>query len=313
MSINNFKKNKFIIIVAGPTAVGKTQTSIDLAKHYQADIFSADSRQVYVEMDIGTAKPSADELTEIKHHFIDSVSIHEDYSVGHYYQDITKAFKLYFENNDIAIVTGGTGLYLKAIMEGLDNFPDVPKKIYDYFQEQFTTYGLEWLQNQVKISDPIYYEVVDKYNPRRLMRALAVIEVSGRPFSTFFLEKKKDILPYRVIEVLLELPREVLFERINQRVDIMIERGLEIEARSLYSCKNLRALQTVGYQEFFQYFDSLITFEEAKALIKQNSRRYAKRQMTWFRKYGDWKVFNTTDYIQIVNYIDERINFLKIP
>lgn len=311
MSDKHFMPNKFIIIIAGPTAVGKTKISIDLAKHYQSEIFSADSRQIYREMNIGTAKPSSAELTQIKHHFIDTIHIHDDYSVGHYYADIRNAFESYFVNKDILIVTGGTGLYLKTIMEGLDDFPEVPIEVYNKLQEAFEYNGIEWLQMQLKSLDPYYYERVDIQNPRRLMRALAVIKVSGKPFSDYISNKKINKLPYNIIEILLELPREMLYERINQRVDIMFDDGLEAEAKWLYPYKDLRALQTVGYQELFQYFEGLISLEQAKDLIKQNSRRYAKRQMTWFRKYGQWQVFNPNQLDEIVNYIDYQIKILK--
>ena len=307
MSNLYLNSNKFLIIVAGPTAVGKTKLAIDLATHYQVDIFSADSRQLYKEMSIGTAKPDKEELAKVRHHFIDSLSIEEEYSVGHYEQDIHKVLEEYFKENNIAVVTGGTGLYLKSLIEGLDDFPDVPKEIEDYYQTQYETFGLEALQAQLIEADPEYYAVVDPFNQRRIMRALSVIHVSGRPFSSFLSDNKKNVSPYIIIEILLELPRVELYERINNRVDIMFQEGLLEEARVLYPQKQLRALQTVGYQELFEYFDELITLEEAKEKIKQNTRRYAKRQMTWFRKYGNWQVFHPKQYNMIQDYVDCRL------
>lgn len=307
MSNLYLNSNKFLIIVAGPTAVGKTKLAIDLATHYQVEIFSADSRQLYKEMAIGTAKPDKEELSKVRHHFIDTLSIEDEYSVGQYEQDIHKVLEEYFKEKNIAVVTGGTGLYLKSLIEGLDDFPDVPKEVDDYYQSQYETFGLEVLQNQLRIADPEYYAVVDLFNQRRIMRALSVIHVSGRPFSSFLTDNKKNVSPYIIIEILLELPRSELYERINNRVDNMFQAGLLEEARTLYPYKHLRALQTVGYQELFENFGDLITLEEAKEKIKQNTRRYAKRQMTWFRKYGNWRVFHPEQYNEINDYIDCRL------
>lgn len=300
--------NKFLIIVAGPTAVGKTQLAIDLAKHYQADVFSADSRQLYREMHIGTAKPETSERLGVTHHFIDSNSIHDTYSAGDYALDIRKALETYFLSHDVAIIAGGTGLYMKVLLEGLDDFPEVPEAVYTHFTDGYEKNGIEWLQVQLKEQDPAYFEKVDPYNPRRLIRALAVMHISGKPFSEHFSKSKESVLPYNIVEILLELPREALYDRINQRVMLMLEAGLEAEAQSLLPFKDLRSLQTVGYQEFFDYFEGKITKDDAIGRIKQNTRRYAKRQMTWFRKYGNWTTFHPDQLQDIIQYIDLKMS-----
>lgn len=308
MSNLNLSNNKFLIIVAGPTAVGKTRLSINLAKHYQSEIFSADSRQLYRQMSIGTAKPSEEELSQVKHHFIDMADISSPYTVGHYAEDIRKTLAIYFQQHDVAVVTGGTGLYLRALLEGLDEFPDVAPDIYDIYQQKLDIYGLDWLLNLLKELDPDYYDVVDKSNPRRIIRALGVIHVSGKPYTSFINTTRNDTLPYHVIEILLEIPRQELYERIDKRVEEMLTAGLIEEARNLYPYKGLRALETVGYQELFTYFEGACTLDDATALIQQNSRRYAKRQMTWFRKYGNWQIFHPAHFNAIVKYIDSIIS-----
>ncbi len=295
---------KFLIIVAGPTGIGKTRCAIDLAKYYNADVFSADSRQLYKEMHIGTAKPDMTEMAGVKHHFIDMLSIHQDYSAGDYVLDIHKALEQYFKTNDIAIVAGGTGLYIKALLEGIDDFPDVPEDVHTYYNKGFEEHGIAWLQEKLEIDDPVYFQKVDKFNARRLIRALGVSHVSNRPYSSFLSDQKASKLPFQVIEILLDMPREALYERINHRVEEMFNAGLEAEARSLYPYKHLRALQTVGYQELFDCFDGICSLDDAKNQIKQNSRRYAKRQMTWFRKYGNWKTFHPDQLQDITQHID---------
>ena len=295
---------KFLIIVAGPTGIGKTRCAVDLAKYYHADVFSADSRQLYKEMHIGTARPDETEMSGVRHHFIDMLSIHQAYSAGDYVTDIQKALNQYFITRNVAVVTGGTGLYIKALLEGIDDFPDVPEDVYIYYNKGFEENGLGWLQEKLATSDPVYFQTVDRSNARRLIRALGVSHVSNRPYSVYLSNQKARELPFHVIEILLELPREALYERINQRVDQMFSAGLEEEARSLYPYKYLRSLQTVGYQELFDCFDGIYSLDDAKARIKQNTRRYAKRQMTWFRKYGNWQTFHPDQCQDIIRHID---------
>lgn len=306
MSNTTSSLNKFLIIIAGPTAVGKTSLALDVARRYQAEIFSADSRQVYKEMNIGTAKPEKSEMEMVRHHFIDHISIFQKYSVGHFYPEITDALNSYFKTNNVAVVTGGTGLYLRAIMDGLDEFPDIPQNIVSYYDQVFMSSGIESLKQELKSKDPEYFNKVDINNPRRLMRALSVIMVTDKTFTSFLNQSKTISYPYIQIPILLDLPRDLLYERINKRVDIMLAEGLKEEALNLYPHREKQALETVGYQELFDHFDGKINLQQAVELIKQNSRRYAKRQMTWFRRYGKWTTFNPRDKDLIYNFIEQQ-------
>ena len=300
--MNKELKNKTIIVIAGPTAVGKTSVAIELAKKLNCDIMSADSRQVYIEMNIGTAKPDDIEMQGVKHHFINNVSIVSHYDVGMYERGVNSFLKKYFEDNDIVILTGGTGLYIEAVIRGLDDFPDIDKKIKSGLVDIYEKEGIGTLQKMLKDNDPVYFEKVDINNPHRLIRALSVIEQTGIPFSKF-LNKKNNDFKYNTLNILLQLPRDILYERINKRVDAMIEKGLIEEARQLYEYKNLKALNTVGYKELFDYFDNKISQEEAINLIKRNTRRYAKRQMTWFNNRGNWNVFSRGDFDKIYKFV----------
>lgn len=285
-------QNKFLIVIAGPTGIGKSALSMKLARRFDAEIFSADSRQIYKEMTIGTAKPMRQELNEIKHHFIDEISVHEPYSVGRYVFDFHKRLEKYFLIHDIGVVTGGTGLYINAVLQGIDIFPDVPEEISVEINKWYHDFGITYIQNQLLELDPEYFHKVDIQNPRRILRALGVVKASGQPYSSFLGQMPENNIPYKVIQILLELPREILYHQINNRVDHMLSTGLEQEARNLYHLKHLRALQTVGYTEMFDYFDGKQDLSRAIEMIKQNSRRYAKRQITWFKKYGNWICFH---------------------
>ncbi|MBK8519255.1 MAG: tRNA (adenosine(37)-N6)-dimethylallyltransferase MiaA [Saprospiraceae bacterium] len=297
--------NKFLIIIAGPTGIGKSILAINLAKKFNAEIFSADSRQIYKEMTIGTAKPTLVDQEGIKHHFIDELSIHDKYSVGHYESDIMVRLNNYFKQNNIGILVGGTGLYINAVTAGLDEFPDVPDKIVEYLYLRYKTEGIQDLQNELFVKDPEYHKQIDLSNHRRIIRALSIIHACGKPYSSFLNRSKVIEKRYDTICILLEMPRDELYNNINIRVDRMISSGLVDEAYSLCQFKQVRALQTVGYQELFEFFDEKITLNEAIGLIKQNSRRYAKRQMTWFRKYGNWATFHPSDISRIQSYIEE--------
>ncbi len=285
-------QNKFLIVIAGPTGIGKSALSMKLARRFDAEIFSADSRQIYKEMTIGTAKPMRQELNEIKHHFIDEISVHEPYSVGRYVFDFHKRLEKYFLIHDIGVVTGGTGLYINAVLQGIDMFPDVPEEISVEINKWYHDFGITYIQNQLLELDPEYFHKVDIQNPRRILRALGVVKASEQPYSSFLGQVPENNIPYKVIQILLELPREILYHQINNRVDHMLSTGLEQEARNLYHLKHLRALQTVGYTEMFDYFDGKLDLSRAIEMIKQNSRRYAKRQITWFKKYGNWICFH---------------------
>lgn len=299
-------KSKYLIVLGGPTASGKTSVAIQLAQHYETEILSCDSRQFYQEMSIGTAKPTTEELAQAPHHFINSLSITENYTVGDYEKEALEVLDKLYQDKNIAIVTGGSGLFIRALCEGLDKFPTVSREIKEEVEHLFQTEGLTALQKAVKQTDPEYYKKVDVQNPVRLMRALSVYQASGQPFSSFQQQKKANRL-FTSIYILLDLDRAILYDRINRRVDIMLDAGLEQEARALYPQQQLNALQTVGYQELFDYFKGDISKDKAIELIKRNSRRYAKRQMTWFRKRPHWQRFAPTEFSKIINYIDQRI------
>ena len=282
MSINS----KTLVVVAGPTAVGKTAVAIELAKKLNTEIISADSRQFYREMAIGTAKPTPDELKQAKHHFIDSHSIKDSFSVGDFEEQGLALLEELFKKHDTVILVGGSGLYIKAICEGFDKLPSASPEVRDNLNIEFKNKGIIPLQEKLKVVDPVYYDRVDLNNPQRLIRALEVFETTGIPFSSY---RKSTInnRPFRCVKIGLNLPREELYQRINQRVDIMVKDGLAEEVRSLLPYRHFNALNTVGYSEIFDYFDGKTDLVSAIELIKQNTRRFAKRQLTWFRKDKD--------------------------
>ena len=274
---------KTLITLSGPTASGKTALSVRIAKTLGAEIFSCDSRQFYREMSIGTAVPNKTERMEVPHHFIQHKSIQSSYSVGQFEADAMDALKQYFANNDVAILVGGSGLYMQAVVEGIDKFPDVPEGVRTELWKRFETNGLEDLQNELQTIDPDHYQKMDIQNPSRVLRALGVSLVAGQPYSSF-LGQDKPKRPFSVLSLSVDIPRTILYFRINDRVDKMIKKGLLQEAESLYPYRDLNALQTVGYQEIFDFFDKKIDLDDTISLIKQNTRRYAKRQMTWIRR-----------------------------
>ncbi len=300
-------RQNHLIIIAGPTAVGKTALSFALANRYECPIISADSRQIYRQMSIGTAKPSSEELSRHQHHFINHLDIEDSYSAGQYEREARALIKDLWKHHQVLIVCGGTGLYLRALMEGLDDFPDIPDAIMAQLETDLQTVGLEALQLELKTSDPHYADSVDLSNRRRVLRALAVIRYTSRPFSEYLSGQVKSH-DFVQIPILLTRDKKELHERIHARVDEMIEQGLLEEVKSLLPHRNLRALQTVGYQELFEHLDGLTKWEEAIAKIKTKTRQYAKRQMTWFRKYGDWKKYHPTHLHTIMRDIDHIIN-----
>jgi tRNA dimethylallyltransferase len=275
--------NHQLIVITGPTASGKTAVAIRLAQHYKTVILSADSRQFYREMSIGTAKPTRLELDAAKHYFIDSHSIIENFSVGDFEKQGLALLDELFQNHDVVILVGGSGLYIKALCEGFDDIPQADAVIREQLNNEFTKKGITALQEELKIADPAYYNEVDLSNPQRIIRALEVYRSTGEPFSSF---RKSSInkRPFNILKIGLDLPREVLYNRINQRVDDMIKQGLANEVAGLIPHRDLNALNTVGYSELFDYFDGKIDLTRAVELIKQNTRHFAKRQMTWFRK-----------------------------
>ncbi|PRD47289.1 tRNA (adenosine(37)-N6)-dimethylallyltransferase MiaA [Sphingobacterium haloxyli] len=293
---------KRLIVVVGPTAVGKTAMGIALAKHFKTEVVSADSRQFYKEMSIGTAKPDATELATVKHHFIDSHTIEEEYSAGDFERDALYLLNSLFEKHDVVVMVGGSGLFVRAVCEGLDNLPKAPAVIRERLNDLFERKGLESLQQKLKEVDPDYYYHADIQNPQRVIRALEVYEATGRPFSSYRV-REVALRPFEIVTIGLNMERQKLYDRINLRVDMMIEKGLVNEVRSLLSHRNKPALLTVGYAEVFDFIDGKITLEEAIHRIKQNSRRYAKRQITWFKKYGDTVWFDSEDLKGILSFL----------
>ena len=295
------KKN--LIIIAGPTAVGKTALSIELAKHYNCPVISADSRQFYKEMSIGTAKPSVEEMQGVAHYFIDNISIHDTYNVGQYERDAIECIENLFKEHDTLILVGGSGLYINAVINGVDEFEEIPTEIREQLIKDFEEKGLSFLQEELKSKDEVYYNQVDLNNPQRIMRALEVCIHTKKPYSSFRKKEKKE-RTFNSINLLINTERELLYQRINKRVDIMMEQGFLEEVKNLYPNKHLNALNTVGYKELFDFTDGKITLEEAVNLIKQNSRRYAKRQLTWFNHQGDFESFESSDLEKIKAYLD---------
>ena len=292
--------------MVGPTAIGKTGLTIFLAKHFGSEILSNDSRQFFKEMKIGTAVPTLEELSAIKHHFIQHISIHQTYSVGDFERDSLQFLEQYFSDHDLAFLVGGSGLYERALTEGLDEFPDIDLSIREQLNQEFIDYGLEKLQLELEQKDPVFFAEVDQQNGKRIIRALEIIRGTGKTFSSFRTQKKSN-RNFEIIKIGLNLPREELYERINLRVDLMIKEGLIEEARKLYPLRELNALQTVGYRELFDYFDGKITLEEAVEEIKKNTRRFAKRQLTWFNKDKNVSWFSPSDKVEIARFIEEKI------
>ncbi len=274
---------KNLLLIGGPTASGKTSLAIQLAKAFSTEIISADSRQCFRELGIGVAKPSVAELQEVKHYFINSHSIHEPVDAAVFEQYALAAAEKIFAQHDVAVMVGGTGLYIKAFCEGLDVMPAIPEELRTAIRQDYEANGLMWLQQQVQAKDPQFWSAGEIQNPQRLMRALEMVEATGQSILTFRNRTPAE-RPFRVIRLALELPREVLYERINQRVDYMMAGGLLQEATALYPVRHINALQTVGYTELFEYLDGATSLAVATDKIKQHTRHYAKRQLTWFRK-----------------------------
>lgn len=302
---------KYLIVVAGPTASGKTGLGIKLAQHFETSILSADSRQFYREMTIGTAKPTEAELAQAEHLFINNLSIHDTYSVGDYERDALKALDKIYKEKDVAVMVGGSGLYIQAVCEGLNEFPEVPQEIRDELTKVYEKHGIWMLQKELKEVDPEYYEFVDTNNHQRLIRALEVYRASGQPYSSFR-DQEKEERPFIPIYIVLDWDRDDLYDKINLRVDVMMKDGLLKEIETLYENKDLNALQTVGYQEFFAYKDGEYDVYEAIRLVKRNSRRYAKRQMTWFRKIEEAGFYHPTEIDKIMRFINIEMG-IEVP
>ncbi len=295
------KKN--LIVIAGPTAVGKTALSIDLAKHFQCPVISADSRQFYKEMIIGTAKPTTEEMQNVPHYFINNISIHDSYNVGQYERDAIDCIEKLFQEHTNLILVGGSGLYINAILNGVDEFEEIPNHIREQLIKDYEEKGLLYLQEELKQKDELYYSQVDLNNPQRIVRALEVCIHTQKPYSSFRKKEKKE-RSFEAYHILINTDRETLYDRINKRVDLMMEAGLIEEVKSLYPYKHLNALNTVGYKELFEVIEGKSSLKEAVNVIKQNTRRYAKRQLTWFNHQGDFESFDPEDVEKLKAYLD---------
>ena len=296
---------KRLIVVVGATASGKTDLSIALARNYNAPIISTDSRQVFKGLPIGTAYPSQEQLQAVEHHFIGERELTENFNCGEYEKQALERLEMLFAKHDTVVAVGGSGLYIRALCEGMDELPEADETIRAELAERLENEGLESLLAQLKELDPEFYEVVDRQNPARVTRALEVCITSGCKYSQLRKAERK-ARDFQIIKVGITMPREQLYDRINRRVDIMIEAGLEVEARAVLPYRDCNSLRTVGYSEMFDYFDGKTTFGEAVELIKRNSRRYAKRQTTWFGRDNDIVWFNRGEEEQIVKYIDSQ-------
>ena len=303
----------YLITIIGPTAIGKTALSITLAKHFNCEILSCDSRQFFKEMTIGTAVPSAEELAAAPHHFIQNKSVFDDYTVGDFEREAVTLLDTLFLKNNIQIMVGGSGLYVNAVLKGFDDFPDIAPSVRENIRENFENHGITYLQNELQQRDPDYYTKILQenpqtlQNPQRMMRFVEVCIGSGKTYSSF-LNQKKNSRNFTPIVIGLEADRELMYDRINQRVDLMLQAGLLKEAKSLYANKALNALQTVGYHELFSYFDDDFTFDFAVEEIKKHTRRFAKRQMTWFKRTENAKWFDfKASPENIIDYVKQQI------
>lgn len=297
---------KLLVVVAGPTAIGKTNFAIALAKHFHTVILSADSRQVYIETTIGTAKPDATQLSAVQHYFINHVSIHQTYNAGQYEAEAIELLENLFKEKNVVVLCGGSGLYIDAVCKGFDEVPKADVATRKYLTEYYKQNGIEGLKLLLQEKDIEYYNQVDKNNPQRLLRALEVCFTTGKPYSEYrkAAVKKRS---FQILKIVLNTNREQLYSQINERVDNMMKQGLEAEARSLYQYKQNNALQTVGYEELFQYFDGKITKERAIELIKQHTRNYAKRQLTWFRKDKSYVWLQPHELSKAILLIEEQL------
>lgn len=296
------RRKKYLIVIVGPTAVGKTDLSIRIAQALNTEIISADSRQFFRELNIGTAKPSQEDLSLVRHHFIDSHSISEAYSAGDFERDVLAFLNEFFLESDYIVMTGGSGLYVKAVLDGLDDLPQPLPELRRLLTSRLEAEGLEVLQNEIGKLDPAFAAGTEFANPQRVLRALEVFHTSGVPISDY--QKQKSVnRNFDTVLVALERDRNELYDRINQRMDIMLDEGLVEEAKGIINFRTHHALQTVGYKEIYGFLDGLYDEKEMVRLLKQNSRRYAKRQMTWFRHQGNFKWFGADDFQEVLKYI----------
>ena len=301
---------KTLIVIVGPTGSGKTDLSIGVAQHYACPIISTDSRQFYRGIPIGTAQPTTEELALVEHHFIASHALEDDFNCGAYEVAALARLEELFQHHDVVVAVGGSGLYIKALTEGMDDLPEVDPSLRSSLAAKLKAEGLEAMAELLQELDPAFYEVVDRKNPARVLRALEVCLTTGKPYSSLRtgVRQKRE---FNIVKIGTQMQRELLYDRIDRRVDMMITEGLEQEAREVYHLRHLNSLQTVGYREMFDYFDGKTTREEAIELIKRNSRRYAKRQMTWFRRDEEIAWFSPSEREKILQYLDSKICTLK--
>jgi tRNA dimethylallyltransferase len=303
----DLRTNKTVIILAGPTASGKTGVAIELARHFGTEIVSADSRQCFRELNIGVARPSEEQLTSITHHFIASHSIHDNVNAGTFEQYALEKVNDIFQRYDVVIMAGGSGLYIRTFCDGLDEIPGIPERIRQSIISNYEEKGLQWLQNAVREKDELFYHVGEIQNPQRMMRALEVAEATGKSILDFRKDGREN-RTFDIIKIGLQLPREELHRNINARVDKMIDAGLVEETKDLFHHKHLNALRTVGYSEIFDYLDGQISLHEAVERIKTNTRNYAKRQITWFRKDKEIKWFSPTEIEKMKGHLHDALH-----
>jgi tRNA dimethylallyltransferase len=300
------KKNcKYLIVLAGPTGVGKTNVAISLAQHFNTHIISADSRQFYKELIIGAATPEKKLLEAVPHHFVSFKHVTEYYNVSMFEQEVLLLLPTLFETHNCVIITGGSGLYIDAVCKGIDDMPDFDCELREQLNNKLQTEGIESLRTELKILDPESYDKIDLKNKNRIFRALEMCLLTGKPYSQFLTKKNKE-RPFEIIQISLNMDRTLLHEKINQRVDDMILKGLENEVRNLLNYRYYNALKTVGYKELFDYFDGLNNKETAIELIKRNTRRYARRQISWFNRRNDYTWFNPSEIENIVAFIHKH-------
>ncbi len=295
----------WLVVITGPTGVGKTRLCADLASVFNSSVISADSRQMFREMKIGTAVPSPDQMKKSKHYFIGNLSIHDYYNASMFEYESLELLKILFESTKIVFMTGGSGLYIDALCHGIDDLPTVDPELRKNLSKEYRLYGMKWLRDHLKKLDPVHYERVDLKNPKRMLKAVEISLMTGKPYSSYLTSRKKERF-FNVFKIGLNRERKELYKIINYRVDKMMKQGLLKEAETLYEYRHLNALNTVGYKELFDYIEGSITLEKAVELIKRNSRRYAKRQLTWMAKDKEIQWFHPDDYLRISDLIETR-------
>ena len=295
-------RDKTLIVITGPTAVGKTRLCLDIAKHFDIPIINADSRQIYREISIGTARPTAEEMHQVKHYFVGTLGLEDYYSASLFEQQVLELLETLFKEHDYALMAGGSMMYIDAVCDGIDDIPTIDDETRATMKRRLQEEGLQKLCEELQRLDPEYYEIVDRQNPKRVVHALEICRMTGRTYTSFRKREKKE-RPFRIVKIGLNREREELYNRINARVDRMMQQGLLKEASEMYPHRDLNALNTVGYKELFDYFDGRWTLEEAVERIKGNTRRYARKQLTWYKKDPQIKWFHPEQEQDIINYI----------